>query len=75
MPDRIEHNEILQLLPHRYPFLLIDAAEDYVAGKSIVGLKGVTAKLTTLITPAFREKVHCHRRARACEILACIVGH
>ena len=43
MSDRIEHKEILQLLPHRYPFLLIDAAEDYVAGTSIVGLKAVTA--------------------------------
>ena len=43
MSDRIEHNEILKLLPHRYPFLLIDAAEDYRAGESIVGLKAVTA--------------------------------
>lgn len=43
MSDRIEHNEILRLLPHRYPFLLIDAAEDYQAGKSIVGIKAVTA--------------------------------
>jgi len=41
--DRIEHNEILKLLPHRYPFLLIDAAEDYRVGESIVGLKAVTA--------------------------------
>lgn len=43
MSDRIEHNEILTLLPHRYPFLLIDAAEDYVAGESILGIKAVTA--------------------------------
>lgn len=43
MSDRIENAEILTLLPHRYPFLLIDAAEDYVAGTSIVGIKGVTA--------------------------------
>jgi 3-hydroxyacyl-[acyl-carrier-protein] dehydratase len=41
--DRIEHKEILRLLPHRYPFLLIDAAEEYQAGKSIVGIKAVTA--------------------------------
>ncbi|OLF77918.1 3-hydroxyacyl-[acyl-carrier-protein] dehydratase FabZ [Maricaulis sp. W15] len=43
MSDRIENAEIQTLLPHRYPFLLIDAAEDYVAGTSIVGIKGVTA--------------------------------
>lgn len=43
MSDRIEHKEILRLLPHRYPFLLIDAAEEYQAGKSIVGIKAVTA--------------------------------
>jgi 3-hydroxyacyl-[acyl-carrier-protein] dehydratase len=41
--DRIEHQEILTLLPHRYPFLLIDAAEDYLPGESIVGIKAVTA--------------------------------
>ena len=43
MSDRIEHSELLGILPHRYPFILIDAAEEFVAGKSIVGLKGVTA--------------------------------
>jgi 3-hydroxyacyl-[acyl-carrier-protein] dehydratase len=43
LSERIEHSEILQLLPHRFPFLLIDAAEDYVPGKSITGIKAVTA--------------------------------
>ncbi|MHA6288648.1 3-hydroxyacyl-ACP dehydratase FabZ [Maricaulis sp. CAU 1757] len=43
MSDRIEHSELLGILPHRYPFILIDAAEEFVAGKSIVGLKGVSA--------------------------------
>ncbi|WP_300529718.1 3-hydroxyacyl-ACP dehydratase FabZ [Maricaulis sp.] len=43
MSDRIESTEIQQLIPHRYPFLLVDAAEDYVEGTSITGLKGVTA--------------------------------
>lgn len=43
MSERIENNEILTLLPHRYPFLLVDAAEEYVAGESIVGIKAVTA--------------------------------
>ncbi|WP_417495917.1 3-hydroxyacyl-ACP dehydratase FabZ [Maricaulis sp.] len=43
MSERIENTEILKLLPHRYPFLLIDAAEDYVEGQSITGIKAVTA--------------------------------
>ncbi|MFZ5669752.1 MAG: 3-hydroxyacyl-ACP dehydratase FabZ [Pseudomonadota bacterium] len=38
----IEIGEILERLPHRYPFLLVDRAEDYVAGRSIVGIKCVT---------------------------------
>ncbi len=29
--------------PHRYPFLLVDRAEDYLPHKSIVGIKCVTA--------------------------------
>lgn len=34
--------EILELIPHRPPFLLIDRAEDYRAHQSIVGYKMVT---------------------------------
>jgi 3-hydroxyacyl-[acyl-carrier-protein] dehydratase len=38
----IEIGEILRRLPHRYPFLLIDRAVDYVANTSIRGIKNVT---------------------------------
>ena len=44
-PERAEAigiDEIFERLPHRYPFLLLDRAEDYVAGESIVGIKNVT---------------------------------
>jgi len=34
--------EILERIPHRYPFLLIDRAEDYRPGESLVGIKNVT---------------------------------
>jgi 3-hydroxyacyl-[acyl-carrier-protein] dehydratase len=34
--------EIQQLLPHRYPFLLVDRIIDYVPGKKAVGIKNVT---------------------------------
>jgi beta-hydroxyacyl-ACP dehydratase FabZ len=35
--------EILKLLPHRYPMLLVDRILEIEAGKRIVGLKNVTA--------------------------------
>src|SRR5436190_15781490 len=38
----IEMTEILRRIPHRYPFLLIDRAEDYRPHQSIVGIKCVT---------------------------------
>ncbi|MBE9174207.1 3-hydroxyacyl-ACP dehydratase FabZ [Synechocystis salina LEGE 06155] len=34
--------EISDLLPHRYPFALVDRIIDFQAGKSAVGLKNVT---------------------------------
>jgi len=34
--------EILNTLPHRYPFLLVDRIEKMVQGQEIVGLKNVT---------------------------------
>ncbi|MEH2068087.1 MAG: 3-hydroxyacyl-ACP dehydratase FabZ [Nostoc sp.] len=34
--------EIQQLLPHRYPFLLIDKIIDYIPDKKAVGIKNVT---------------------------------
>lgn len=38
----IDIHEILELLPHRYPFLLIDRVIEMVPGKSLVALKNVT---------------------------------
>ena len=35
-------NNILQHLPHRYPFLLIDRITEFNAGESLVGYKNVT---------------------------------
>lgn len=41
-PISIDIDEILKLIPHRPPFLLVDRAEDYRPHQSIVGIKGVT---------------------------------
>ncbi|NOY52855.1 MAG: 3-hydroxyacyl-ACP dehydratase FabZ [Deltaproteobacteria bacterium] len=35
-------NKIMEYLPHRYPFLLVDRIVEMEAGKRIVGLKNVT---------------------------------
>ena len=38
----IGYAEVMRRIPHRYPFLLVDKAEDFVPGQSIVGIKNVT---------------------------------
>ena len=35
-------NEIMELLPHRYPFLLVDRIVEFDPGRRIVGIKNVT---------------------------------
>lgn len=40
--NTIEIQEIMSLLPHRYPFLLVDRVLDYVPGKSIHAIKNVS---------------------------------
>jgi 3-hydroxyacyl-[acyl-carrier-protein] dehydratase len=41
-PTEIDITEILNRIPHRYPFLLVDRCEDYRPHQSIVGVKCVT---------------------------------
>lgn len=38
----LEINEIMELLPHRYPFLLIDKVIDYEVGKRLHAVKNVS---------------------------------
>lgn len=38
----IDIAEIMERIPHRYPFLLVDRAEEYRPNESIVGIKCVT---------------------------------
>jgi 3-hydroxyacyl-[acyl-carrier-protein] dehydratase len=40
--EDIDYAEVARRIPHRYPFLLVDRAEDYRAHQSIVGIKCVT---------------------------------
>lgn len=40
--DYIDVTRIMEMIPHRYPILLVDRIVDYVEGESAVGLKNVT---------------------------------
>lgn len=39
----LDVDAIKKIIPHRYPFLLLDRVEDLVVGESAVGIKNVTA--------------------------------
>ena len=42
---RIEHAAVAAVLPHRYPFLLVDSIADYTPGQSITGSKNISSFL------------------------------
>lgn len=39
---KIDINEIMSIIPHRYPFLLVDRVTELKINESIVGIKNVT---------------------------------
>ncbi len=39
----LNSNQIQEILPHRYPFLLVDRIKECIPGQSAVGIKCVTA--------------------------------
>lgn len=41
--EGLDINQIKELLPHRYPFLLVDRVTSYEPGKSAKGFKNLTA--------------------------------
>jgi 3-hydroxyacyl-[acyl-carrier-protein] dehydratase len=41
--ERIDIKEIMSIIPHRYPFLLVDRVTDIKHKESIIGIKNVTA--------------------------------
>ena len=40
--SEISLKEIMEFIPHRYPFLLVDKIKDVVPGESCIGIKNVT---------------------------------
>lgn len=41
-PAVLDINEIMNRLPHRFPFLLVDRIIEYVPGQYAIGIKNVT---------------------------------
>lgn len=41
-PEKLDINEILKLLPHRYPFVMVDRILEIELGVKIVGLKNIS---------------------------------
>ncbi len=39
---KLDSVQIAKILPHRYPFLLVDRIDELVAGERVVGIKNVT---------------------------------
>lgn len=39
----LDINRIMELIPHRYPMLMVDKVKDIVLGQSCTGIKNVTA--------------------------------
>lgn len=42
MSKSLDINEIISLIPHRYPFLLVDRIKEFKENDSIIGIKNVT---------------------------------
>ncbi|MBF0304240.1 MAG: 3-hydroxyacyl-ACP dehydratase FabZ [Alphaproteobacteria bacterium] len=41
-PGSVDINRIMQMIPHRYPFLMVDRVIDIVPNQSAIGIKNVT---------------------------------
>lgn len=39
----VDHERIKEMIPHRYPFLMVDKAVNLKSGESAIGIKNVTA--------------------------------
>ena len=51
----LNSNQIQEILPHRYPFLLVDRITECIPGQSAAGIKCVTA-IERLFLGHFRQK-------------------
>ena len=62
--NTIEIREIMELLPHRYPFLLVDRVTDYELGQSIKAYKNITFRCLRM--PGYPSLIFAHRPRLSC---------
>ena len=56
--NAIDIGRIMEMIPHRYPFLLVDRVEDIVSGASAVGIKNITInELDNIIRSMIADKI------------------
>ena len=41
--NMLDHNDLKNILPHSYPFLMLDRAAEYTKGQSLMTIKNITA--------------------------------
>ena len=67
---KFEISDIIKILPHRYPFILIDRIEIIKPGESLIALKNVTINepfskaifLASLLCPEYFLWKYCARQ-------------
>ncbi|RJG49073.1 3-hydroxyacyl-ACP dehydratase FabZ [Motilimonas pumila] len=73
--NQLQIQEIMDLLPHRYPFLLVDRVLDYKSGETLHGIKNVSFNEPQFTghfpnTPVFPGVMILEAMAQATGILA-----
>ncbi len=79
MEQHIDINAIRNLLPHRYPFLLVDRVVAYEKGKSLTALKNITVNEPQFqghfpVAPIFPGVLIIEALAQACGLLAFVTA-
>ena len=59
----LDYAAIEKILPHRYPFLLVDRITELEMDKRIVGLKNISSNERYLMRIAVRTDGVCRRRS------------
>ena len=58
-PRTLDAAGIAKILPHRYPFALLDKITDYTPGQWARGVKCVTSRFSRATSPASRSCPAC----------------
>ncbi|RVW57525.1 3-hydroxyacyl-[acyl-carrier-protein] dehydratase FabZ [Vitis vinifera] len=56
-PTVMDINQIREILPHRFPFLLVDRVIEYNPGISAIAIKNVTITITSFLGTSLRGQL------------------